>query len=112
MEGYVGDEESRRESQGEWSQNSEWMQEMAASIFSSNQTFSQMLHGPNLLPSHFNAFRPPPIQVTEPMFNYKEGGQLESPMTTIGDGIFEGKEVGALPKKQVARKKMGRPTKE
>ena len=87
MEGYTVDEESHRESQGEWSQNSQWMQEMAAPIFRSNQTMiSQMLHGLNLLPSPSGAFRHPLIT---PRFNYSQGGQLESPTSTVGAGIWQ-----------------------
>ena len=50
MEGYGGDGGSQRESQGEWSQNSEWMQEMAAPIFRPHYSISEMLQRPSLLP--------------------------------------------------------------
>jgi hypothetical protein len=104
MEGYTADEESRRDSQGEWSQTSEWMQEMAAPIFRSNQTMiSQMLHGPNLFPSTGSAFRPPLIT---PRFNYSQGGELESHTSTVEAGIWQGKEeVAATVKRQPAGKK-------
>ena len=36
IEGYTVAEESCRESQGEWSHNSQWMQEILAPIFQSN----------------------------------------------------------------------------
>jgi hypothetical protein len=111
MEGYTVDEESRREFEGEWSQNSQWMQEMAAPIVNRNHTLiSQMLHGPNLLPSPFSAFRPPPMTST---FNYSQGGQLESPHSISGGRILQGEEeVAATTKKQFAGKKRGRASKE
>jgi hypothetical protein len=43
MEGYGGDGRSQRKSQGEWSQNFEWMQEMTASIFRPHYSISEML---------------------------------------------------------------------
>ena len=104
MEGYSADEESRRDSQGEWSQNSQWIQEMAAPIFRSNQTgISQMLHGPNLLPSPCSAFRPPLIT---PRFNYSQRGESESHTSTVDARIWQGQEeVTATVKKQPAGKK-------
>jgi hypothetical protein len=106
MEGYTVDEESRRELEGEWSQNSQWMQEMAAPIVNINHTLiSQMLHGPNLLPSPFSAFRPPPMTST---FNYSQGGQLESPHSISGGRILQGeKEVAATTTKTICRKEEG-----
>ncbi len=47
MEGYGGDGGSQRESQGEWSQNYEWMQEMAAPIFRPHYSISEMLQRPS-----------------------------------------------------------------
>ena len=71
MEGYFVDEEPRRESQGEWSQNSEWIQRVSNANFREDQNLiSQMLQGPNLLPSTFSAFHPPPLL---PMTNYSQG---------------------------------------
>jgi hypothetical protein len=68
MEGYFGDEESHRESQGEWSQNSEWMQEIACQKFRRGKNLiSQMLHGPNLLISLPTTTCPP--HLLQPMFN-------------------------------------------
>jgi hypothetical protein len=77
VEGYFVDEESRRESKGEWSQNSEWMQQrVLIPNFRENQnSIFQMLQGPNLLPSTFGAFHPPPLLS---MTNYSQGGQLDS----------------------------------
>jgi hypothetical protein len=60
MEGYGGDGGSQRVSQGEWSQNFEWMQEMTASFFRPHCSISEMLQRPSLLPSSFSAFPPPP----------------------------------------------------
>ena len=108
MEGYTADEESRRE----WSQSSQWMQQLADLIFKSNQTLiSQILHpqnllyGPNLLPSPYSAFRPPSIT---PM----QGVQLES-LPNVGAGILEGKnEVATTAKKQLVGKKNERVQKE
>ena len=37
MEGYFVDEEPLRESQGKWSQNSEWMQQISNANFRENQ---------------------------------------------------------------------------
>jgi hypothetical protein len=48
----------KRESQGEWSQNSEWMQEMAAPIFRPHYSISEMLQRPSLLPSSFSGIPP------------------------------------------------------
>ena len=78
MEGYSGDGGSQRESQGEWSQNSVWMQEMAAPIFRPHYLISEMLQRPSLLPSSCSAFPPPP--------------PLLPPLSTIEVGIFKGKE--------------------
>ena len=79
MEGYGGDGGSQRESQEKWSQNSEWMQEMAAPIFIPHYSISEMLQRPSLLPSSFIAFfLPPPL--------------IHHPPSTIGIGILEGKE--------------------
>ena len=43
MESYGGDGGSQRESQGEWLQNSEWMQEMTALIFRFHYSISKIL---------------------------------------------------------------------
>ena len=52
--------------------NSEWMQRVSNANFRENQnSISQMLQGPNLVPSTFNAFHPPPLL---PMTNYSQGG--------------------------------------
>ena len=40
-----------KESQGEWSQNFEWMQEMATPNFRPHYSISEMLQRPNLLSS-------------------------------------------------------------
>lgn len=86
------------------------MQEMATLIFKSNKTLiSQMLHVHNLLPFPYSAFCLPPIA---PMFNYNQGGHLESP-STLGVGILGGKEeVTTLTNKQLAGKEQVRPTKQ
>ena len=83
MEGYGGDGGSQRESQGEWSQNSEWMQEMAAPIFKPHYSISEMLQRPSLLPYSFSAFPPPPPR-NHPHI-------IHPPLSTIEVGIFEGK---------------------
>ena len=77
MEGYFVDEEPRRESQGEWSQNSEWMQQrVSIPNFRENQnSISQMLQSPNLLPNTFNPLHPPPLLS---MTNYSQRGHLDS----------------------------------
>ncbi len=84
MEGYGGDGGSQRESQGEWSQNSEWMQEMAAPIFRPHYSISEMLQRPSLLPSSFSAFPPPPLLPPPPL--------IHPPLSTIEIGILDGKE--------------------
>ena len=60
MDGYGGDWGSQRESQGEWSQNFEQMQEIAAPIFRPHYSISELLQRPSLLPSSLIAFPPPP----------------------------------------------------
>ena len=62
MEGYFVDEEPHRESQGEWSQKSVWMQRVSSPNFREDQNLiSQMLQGPNLLPSTFSEFYCPSL---------------------------------------------------
>lgn len=62
MEEYIIDQDSRMNSQGKWSQNSQWMQDMIPLIFKINQSLiSQILHGLNLLFSLSSKFHPPPI---------------------------------------------------
>lgn len=57
MDGYIANEESRVESQGECSHNSQWIEDMRLSFFKSKQSFiSEMLHGPNLLHAPSNIF--------------------------------------------------------
>ena len=57
MKGYIADEESCVESQGEWSQNSHWIENMVLSFFKNKQSFIlKMLHGPNLLLAPSNIF--------------------------------------------------------
>lgn len=57
MDGYIANEESRVESQGEYSHNSQWIEDMRLSFFKSKQSFiSEMLHGPNLLHAPSNIF--------------------------------------------------------
>ncbi len=90
MENYGGDGGSQRESQGEWSQNSEWMQEMAAPIFRPHYSISELLQRPSLLPSSFSGIPPPP--------------------PLLPTGIFESKE--EVGKKEMVGKKRGRTTKE
>ena len=52
MKGYIADDESHRESQGEWSENSQCIQEMILTIFKSNShRFFQIMHGSNMLSS-------------------------------------------------------------
>jgi hypothetical protein len=60
--------------------------------------FSQMLHGPNLLSSPSSAFHLPPVT---PIFNFLQGGQLESP-TGVGK-----EEVTSTTKKQLLGKMKG-----
>ena len=60
MENYGGDGGSQRESQGEWSQNSEWMQEMAVPIFRPQYSISELLQRTSLLSSSFSGIPPPP----------------------------------------------------
>ena len=106
MEGYFVDEGPRRESQGEWSQNSEWMQRVSNANFRENQnSISQMLQCPNLLPNIFSAFHPPPLL---PMTNYSQGGQLDSHHLYVRAEIFKEKEEpeGAA-KSQLAGRKRG-----
>ena len=92
MEGYGGDGGSQRESQEKWSQNSEWMQEMAAPIFIPHYSISEMLQRPSLLPSSFIAFfLPPPL--------------IHHPPSTIGIGILEGKEEVLVGKKRAIQTK-------
>ena len=79
MEDYGSDGGSQRELQGEWSQNFEWIQEMAASIFRPHYSISKMLQRPSLLPSSFSAFPSPPLLI-------------HSHLSTIEIGILEGKE--------------------
>ena len=75
MERYFVDEEPCRESQGEWSQNLEWMQQISIPNFRENQNLIfQMLQGPNFLPCIFCAFHHPPLLN---MTNYSQGGQLK-----------------------------------
>ena len=86
MEGYGGDGESQRESQREWSQNVEWMQEMTALIFRPHYLISKMLQRSSLLPSSFSTSPPPPPPPRiHPHVIYP-------PLSTIEVGIFEGKE--------------------
>ena len=76
-------EDHKRESQGEWLQNYEWMQEMTTPIFRPHYSISKMLQRPSLIPSSFSAFPPPPRihpQVIHPL------------LSTVKVGIFEGKE--------------------
>ena len=76
MEWYFVDEEPRKESQGEWSENSEWMQQVSIPNFREYQNLiSQMLEGPNLLSNIFSAFHPPSLLW---MTNYNQRGQLDS----------------------------------
>jgi hypothetical protein len=84
MEGYGGDGGLQRESQGEWSQNSEWMQEMAAPIFRPHYSISEMPQRPSLFPSSFSGILPPPPPL-------------------LLAGIFENKE--EVGKKMVEKKK-------
>jgi hypothetical protein len=111
MEGYFVDEEPRRESQGEWSQNSEWMQRVSIPNFRENQnSISRMLQGPNLLPSTFSAFHPPPLLS---MTNYSQGGQLDSHQSYVRAEMFEEKEeTEGAAKNQLVGRKRGRVTKE
>jgi hypothetical protein len=102
MEGYSPDEDSFKESQGqEWSQNSQWMQEIAAPIFRTNPTLlsqilhPQLQHGPNLFSSSSSAFRPPSLV----------------PPSTVGAEILQVKEEVATAAKGVGKKR-GRPLKE
>jgi hypothetical protein len=91
IEGYFGDEELRRESQGEWSRNSEWMQEIACQKFKRGENLiSQMLHGPNLLISPPTTTCPP--HLLQSMFNLNHTVQLESPYSTVGAGMYEERE--------------------
>jgi hypothetical protein len=89
MEGYSGDGGSQRESQEEWSQNFEWIQEMEAPIFRPHYSILEMLQRPSLLPSSFSGIPPPPLLPT---------------------GIFESKE--EVGKKEMVGKKRGRITKD
>jgi hypothetical protein len=74
MEGYFGDKESRKESQGEWLQNSKWMQGIASQNFRRGKNLiSQMLHGPNLLPFPPSTTCPP--HLLQPMFNLNHAVQ-------------------------------------
>lgn len=109
MEGYFVDEEARRESQGEWSQNSEWMQRVSNQNFRENQnSISRMLQGPNVLPNTFSVFHPPPLLN---MTNYRQGGQLDS--HHVREEMFEEKEeTEGAAKSQLAGRKRGRVTKE
>ena len=76
MKGYATHEKSSRESHGEWSHHSYWMQEMTTPILKNNQKLiSQTLHGPSMLPSLFSTFCP---HQAEPLFNFLQGGKLES----------------------------------
>ena len=76
MKGYFVDEEPRRKSQRKWLQNSEWMQRVSIPNLRENQnSISQMMQGPNLLPNTFSAFHPPSLLN---MTNYSQGGQLDS----------------------------------
>ena len=111
MEGYFVDEEARRESQGEWSENQEWMQRVSIPNFRENQNaISQMLQSPNLLPSTFSAFHPPPLLSRS---NYNEGGQLDSRHGYVRAEMFEEKEeIEGAGKSQLAGRKRGRVTKE
>jgi hypothetical protein len=88
MEGYFVDEEPRRESQGEWSQNSEWMQQgVSIPNFRENQnSISQMLQSPNLLPSTFNPLHPPPLLS---MTNYSQRGHLDSVRAEMFEEMLE-----------------------
>lgn len=64
MEEYIANEESYIESQGKWSQSSQWIEDMRISNFKSKQTFvSKMLHNLNLLFSSSSIFCHPPMQV-------------------------------------------------
>jgi hypothetical protein len=90
MENYGGDWGSQRESQGEWSQNSKCMQEMAALIFKPHYSISELLQRPSLLPSSFSGIPPP--------------------LPFLSTGIFESKE--EVGKKEMVGKKRGRITKE
>ena len=111
MEGYFVDEEPRRESQGEWSENQEWMQRVSIPNFRENQNaISQMLQSPNLLPSTFSAFHPPPLLSRS---NYNEGGQLDNHHAYIRAKMFEEKkEIEGATKSQLVGIKRGRVTKE
>jgi len=85
------------------------MQEMVALIFKSNQSLiSQMLHGPNVLPSLSRAFHPSPII---PMFIFLQGRQSKR---SIGVGNFQGLEEVATTttvKQHVPKKKRRQATK-
>ena len=73
MKGYFVDEEPRRESQGKWSQNSEWMERVSIPNLRKNQnSIFQMLQAPNLLPNVFSAFHPLAFLS---MTNYSQGEQ-------------------------------------
>ena len=91
MEGYFGDEGSRRESQGEWSQKSKWMQGIGCQNFRRGKILiSQMLHGPNLLPSPPTTTCPP--HLLQPMFNLNHTVQLENPYPTVEARMYEERE--------------------
>ena len=110
MKGYFVNEEPCRELQGEWSQNLEWMQRVSNANLRENQnSIWQMLQGPNLLPSTFSAFHPPPLL---PMTNYSQGGQLDSHHSYVRAEMFEEKkEPEGATKSQLAGRKKGRVTK-
>ena len=62
MKEYTADDETCIKSQWEWSQNSQWMQDMISLIFKSNQSLIlKILHGLNLLFSLSSKFHPLPI---------------------------------------------------
>ena len=102
MEGSGGDGRSQRKSQREWSQNSEWMQEIAAPIFRPHYSISEMLQKPSLLPSSFSAFLPPYPHRIHPH-------EIHPPLSTIEVGIFESKE--EVGKNRLVGQKRGRTTK-
>ena len=57
MKGCTADEETRIESKGEWSQNSQWIEDIRLPFFRSKQLFIlEMLYGHNLLSTPSNVF--------------------------------------------------------
>jgi hypothetical protein len=86
-------------------------QRVSIPIFRENQnSISQMLQSPNLLPSTFNPLHPPPLLS---MTNYSQRGHLDSYHSYVRAEMFEEKEeTEGAAKSQLAGKKRGRVTKE